>query len=1024
MQDDALPTIFADLPGPPRIYRIPSGLPFAQAFVRGLQARLDGMPPEAMARIQVFVSAKGEVKSLRQAFCSAGVMLLPAIDSLRKLEVDPTITISGHQPADPYRRHLILARLVRAFLANTRDPAGADSAVRLSSELGKLLDELHAEGVDPATLGGPVPGEHALHWEHTARFLDIIGKFWPEHLRQTGKVDPGQYLAQASVALAANWQASPPTHPVLVAGSTLTDSVTAQFAATITRLPHGAVVLPGLDTDLDTGAWEAIAGPEHLAPEHPQHTMKLFLERLGRAREDVPAWSDEAPPCPERTRFLGQAFRPAPVTEAWLAQAPAYDNIAARAMENVDLIEAGTAEEEAAAIAYALRKAAENSTARAVLVTEDSGLRRRVLAKLERWGIDPDVTRSASLAHTSIGRYAILLARAVLEAPSFATTLGLLKSVHCRTGRSHKLHLQHLSKMEQIYRRQVGRQPGLKGLRRALDEWVKEKTDRSERATELSAWLDGIEKDIAPLADLDRETEIPLAEIAARHLETMAALEVSPAFLDRASSDASWQVRQLLKRLGKDAEEYGCLRPSDYPGFFGALLLQETFVNPDSAHPRIMIRSTLEARFDPPDLVLVGGLNENTTPGQAHQDAWLNRSLRAALGLPAPERKVGTLAHDVSELFAARRVILARSRKTDGEAQVASRWLLRLTNLLEGVGAEGRTALAGMQNRGASRLAAALRLERPDELPTPVSRPCPCPPLDARPRQLSATAIERLCRDPYAIYARHILQLRPLEPLGAPPDARLRGTAVHDFLAQWLNEIGTLPADRSAWAARFDALCGEAFKVAADWPWLEDFWTSAIADVKDWLLDHYLKCFEDGWRTDGLEIAGEINVQLPGGPFKVTAKADRIDRRDEQEYSIYDYKTGAAPEKSDIASWAWQLRIAALIAYCGGFPELPAGRVCHASYISLKSTNMEGKESDSLLHDTTDFAQMPDPASPPEFEQILCEKLASYDDQATGYPSWVIPNTTSYAGDYDHLARVEEWSTSVQSGNDTGDTDD
>ena len=62
--------------------------------------------------------------------------------------------------------------------------------------------------------------------------------------------------------IAAEARAARATHdgPVIAAGSTGSMPATAKLLATIAQLPHGAVVLPGLDTDLDDASWELIGG--------------------------------------------------------------------------------------------------------------------------------------------------------------------------------------------------------------------------------------------------------------------------------------------------------------------------------------------------------------------------------------------------------------------------------------------------------------------------------------------------------------------------------------------------------------------------------------------------------------------------------------------------------------------------------------------------------------------------------------------------------------------------------------------
>ncbi|WP_163317514.1 hypothetical protein, partial [Enterobacter hormaechei] len=51
-----------------------------------------------------------------------------------------------------------------------------------------------------------------------------------------------------------------PRGPVIAAGSTGSMPATAKFLHAVASLPHGAVVLPGLDTDLDDDAWRTIGG--------------------------------------------------------------------------------------------------------------------------------------------------------------------------------------------------------------------------------------------------------------------------------------------------------------------------------------------------------------------------------------------------------------------------------------------------------------------------------------------------------------------------------------------------------------------------------------------------------------------------------------------------------------------------------------------------------------------------------------------------------------------------------------------
>lgn len=209
--------------------------------------------------------------------------------------------------------------------------------------------------------------------------------------------------------------------------------------------------------------------------------------------------------------------------------------------------------------------------------------------------------------------------------------------------------------------------------------------------------------------------------------------------------------------------------------------------------------------------MVLAGLNDGTWPQLPPPDPWLNRSMRKDAGLLLPERRIGLSAHDYQQAVAAPEVVLTRSVR-DAEAEcVPSRWLNRLVNLMSGLpDRHGPQALAAMRNRGSHWLALAAAVEAPtpaqqaDPRLAPALRPAPQPPVAQRPRRLALTAIARLIRDPYAIYARHVLRLYPLDPLHPVADARDRGTAFHLILERFVRQR---PPGETLAAARARACC-------------------------------------------------------------------------------------------------------------------------------------------------------------------------------------------------------------------------
>lgn len=997
--------MFSEFQTGPRVYTIPSGLPFARTFADGLHARLGGLPPETMARTRVFVSGVREIRPLREALQrKPDAAFLPRILSLRNVARDLVVP-SGVPPSVDYpHREMALARLVDSFHSRTGNPQSGAETQRLAGDLAKLLGELHREGIEPARLGRAAPEGLADHWRRTSQFLDIIGEAWPQYLEDTTLTDPEFAHAAAVDALVSAWQRNPPVDPVLVAGSTATDAAVQRLVVAVVGLPAGAVVLAGLDQTLDEDAWDAIAGTYRLAPEHPQFHMKRLIDTLKVERKSVPAWTGDQPSQPERSRLLAQALRPAPVTEAWREQAVPFDRIAEAAMAGVELVEAANAGEEATVIALALREAAESDGVRATFVTEDAGLRRRVLAKCARWGFVPHDSRGDDLAHSETGRFALLAARVALLAPDTVSLLALLKSACCRAGARRAAHLASLSQVERILRSGTGRRPGLDGMRQAIRHWSDKHPKRAGWAEKLVAFLDEIEAALAPLVALADAENSPVLALVQAHTQVVANLAG-----DDLETDEREKLAELFSQLTRHASHRGAMRPGDYPGFFAEQSASVARYRTPT-HQRIAIQGTLLARFDPPERVIIGGLNEDTTPGQRGSDPWLNRRMREALGLPPPERMVGALAHDFSELFAVPQLILTRAVATGEEVCVASRWLLRLTNLLEGIGAGGATALASMRDRGSARLRLARALDRPQGPPKPAVAPEPRPPAIARPRQFSATAIERLVRDPYSFYARYILRLRPLEPPGAPHDGRMRGTIAHQVMAGFLAACRELPDAASTAEARrhFDRALANAIENAFgqlhEWPWLMDLWANGLRGISPWLVTREIGEREKNWRPAGLEVSGEIELATPNA-LTITARADRIDSRSTDdsgvEYFVYDYKTGTPPTQADLASHVWQLKIAGLIAAHGGFPDLPPGEVAGGAYLGIAPPvgEIRGKVVEENLGDLD------------AIEDQLIELLSRFESEETAYPSHAAINPLPYAGEFDHLARVAEWTT-------------
>jgi RecB family exonuclease len=295
-----------------------------------------------------------------------------------------------------------------------------------------------------------------------------------------------------------------------------------------------------------------------------------------------------------------------------------------------------------------------------------------------------------------------------------------------------------------------------------------------------------------------------------------------------------------------------------------------------------------------------------------------------------------------------------------------------------------------MRGRGAEWLAAAAALDRPAAAVPRATRPAPRPPVKDRPRTLAVTQISTLIRDPYAIYARAILKLHPLDPIRAAPDARLRGSVLHRVLEAFERER---PEDEPPEAARARLAATARDVLAARVPWAATrlLWAARLDRAADFLIGFDASA---GGVPILLEESGAIT--LPGG-FTLTARPDRIDRMPDGRLHIIDYKTGTPPSPKQMQYFDKQLLLEALIAQEGGFAVAGPMPVARVSYLGLGGTP-------TLVTVETEDALVAEVAAG------LRTLIARYGERAQGYPSRRAVAELGHAGDYDHLARYGEWS--------------
>ena len=996
-----------------KLFNIPANAPFLPTLARALwEGRLvEGFPggdPLRLSEAVVYLPTQRAARAFAGALVTASGRAGLALPRIVPLGAFSDEEGEGAEFADEplearpavgdLERRMTLARLIAGWGAALKgairrmgpdglletDPGEPSlvastpaQALALAGDLAALIDDLRIEGIGFERLGGLVADSFDPYWRITLDFLKIASEAWPAWLTEKGLADRAE---RAEAAVNREIARLGQRGPTIVAGSTGVNAATARLIAAVARAANGAVVLPGLDMALDEADFDALAeGVEPTTATHPQAALAKLMKRLGATRSDAaPLGEADA-----RAAFLSQALRPAETTHLWRETPRA----AAAALDGVALIEAPTQAEESLAAALALREALETPGRTAALVTPNPALARRVAADLARWGIEVENSSGATLGATPEGVFARLTLAAARDfsAPALAA---LLACPSVRAGRPRETFAAAARALELSVLRAPLPVTGLAD-RAAASAAARQaaaspyahravKTLSGQDFAAAEALLADIEAALAPLRDADGG---PLAGLIAAHRAALAALG--------APDEIGEGVADLLDEWALATGEGFSCGLSDYAEMFETLAAGRA---PPSlrGHPRLVLLGLLEARLLRFDRLVLAGLDEAVWPPAARADAFLNRQMRADLGLSAPERRIGQTAHDFAQALGTRDVILTRALKRDGTPTVASRLLRRIAAFA------GDEAYDAMRARGARYLDIAAGVDAP-EPSSPAERPAPAPPVELRPTRLSVTRIETLRRDPYAIYAERVLKLVPLPPVGAALTAAALGDVWHKTLETYAQGAPDLGRARLLAVAQADFAPLNADPVfrALRWPRILE------------ALEVYL-AFDEQRRDLAarifIEKQGRLDFALPdGSPFTLTARADRIEIGRDGLATIIDYKTGAPPGVNEVkVGFSPQMTLQAALLKRGAFADVGAFETEGAIY--LKLGGKDGGVEKPIRFKDANFAEVAEA----HFTGLKA-LLAQYRLPATGYVSRPYPKFAAKGADYDHLARVAEW---------------
>ena len=950
------------------IYNISAGESFVDVLAQRFLEQYKDNPKE-LSYVLFLLPTRRACQSLTEAFLRHHELrptILPKITPIMDVEEDE-IFLTGNaemlsdlkSKADDMECVLTLTRLILQKAQSEKQNISAGQAYALAQNLKSLMETVKNQELDFNELKDLVAAEYAEHWQKTLELLKIITQFWPDILAEKGKTDAIDYRQSLLKAQIALWQQNPPTQKIVIAGTTAVYPIIKRLVKAVCELPNGELYLYGLDKCLDEESWKLVGKDEN----HPQYELKELLDFLQIERNDV---ENIGKVNFEREQLVSEVMRPAATTLKWhnLAQ----NGLPITAFDGIKLVSCNDLRQEAVAIAMIIRETLEIPEKTAALVTTDRNLSRRVVSELQKWNINADDSAGQPLHLTPIGIYLRLILE-VLEKNTQAAQIALMKHPFTACGMSQRDFNIKRNHLELVMR---GEEDITKEIQELGDEF----------------W-----RRIQPLKDLYERPSVNLKEMFITHLEVAQSLADTD---DKKGEQIIWRrddghiATDFTESFLQYCDIIGQIKTNDYAGLLSKILAGYSVRKVYGLHPRVKILGPIEARLACYDVMIVGEVNEGNWPNMPTADMWMSRPMKKDFGLPSPERSIGVAAADFAHLLNAPKVYLTRAEKVDDTPTNKSRWWLRFETVLKANFSDDIKRCEFLYDKKYASLAR--EIDRQGQY-QPIKPPHPRPPLEMRPRELSATNIEILRRDPYTIFAKYILKLFPLDELDQEAQAYDFGNLVHKVLQIFNNKHKHIFPDNA-----LDELLkiGQdefaAAKVSSE---QYAFWYPRFVKAMEWIVEKE-KIYRPDIATVHNEISGSINLPVDGRNFVIKAKADRVDETKDGYLNIIDYKTGHGRTCQEMeTAKAPQLPIEALIAEAGGYEEVPAKKVSSLRYWTFEKETATNAEQTATAMAKT--------------EDSLRNLIRAFDDESRAYLARPVPSKQQIYTDYEHLSRFLEW---------------
>jgi ATP-dependent helicase/nuclease subunit B len=643
------------------------------------------------------------------------------------------------------------------------------------------------------------------------------------------------------------------------------------------------------------------------------------------------------------------------------------------ALKNVSMLEAQTLNEEASVIALMMRGQLENKGKSAALVTNDRGLAKRVSKILQRWNIDVDDSAGIPVANSEAATFLLLLSEMVAQRISPISLLSVLKHNLCTCGYKKNDFAKIVSELEINILRGPRIEGGLDGIKKII---------LKKELLDLIPIVEELQQDLEEFVSLFVSSSLSFEKILLKNIELAEKLSMTEGDVCLWRNEKDF--RQCLEDIVSSSQGIE-IDPLHYNKFLKSILEKALSWPQSNKHPRLSILSPMEARLQHFDLMILGEVNKGSWP-LGIQTNWLSKTMRLDMGLPPEETLFGLAAHDFASFLFAPEVVVSRAKKVNTSPTIPSSWWLRMETIAKVSGLEEEIKCDDKWRDWAGLLDANCLVGDRGE----IKQPAPAPPVQSRPRMLSVTQIEKLIRDPYSIYASHILKLKKLKDLDAEPDMSDYGNIIHNILERFIKNYKEGSYEELIECGRME------FAEFAQKPSITALWWPRFEKIAEWFVVNEVSRRIRGVRVFS-EIDGYVLWQSDAGEFKLRARADRIEVGHDDNVSIIDYKTGSLPSKKDMKSGlSPQIPLEGWILEQGGF----TGIMGIASELACWKVNIGDDLGKIVKIDNLSLNEVGD---------SIKDLIKFFDNPEVSYIACPDDKLKPIYNDYEHLERLKEW---------------